>query len=128
MSDALIIVTLIKWLVCQRYIVATMSSTTARDLTRTNDGAIFHHRQTSLADVTETIRAIYNRTISPATNRTTCYVSTENCQFVLKLVYLRSTFAYSEGQTWLCIAALTTNVERLTESSKFCFKYLNMNK
>ena len=40
----------------------------------------------------------------------------------------RSTLAYSEGQTWLCIAALTTNVEQLTESSKFCFKYLNMNK
>ena len=47
MSVALIIVTLIKLLVCQRYVVATMSSTTARDLTTTNDGAIFRHLQTS---------------------------------------------------------------------------------
>ena len=47
MSDALIIVTHIELLICQQYIVATMSSTTARDLTRTNDGAIFRHLQTS---------------------------------------------------------------------------------
>ena len=47
MSVVLIIVTLIKLLICQRCIVATMSSTTARDLTRTNDGAIFRHLQTS---------------------------------------------------------------------------------
>ena len=43
-------------------------------------------------------------------------------------IYFRWTFAYSEGQTWLCIAALITNFERLTKSTKFCFKYLNINK
>ena len=100
----------------------------AKSIIRTNVGIVFTTYRHHFADVTGTVREIYNRIISPATNRTNVLCQHRKLPIRFILEYLRSTFAYSEGRTWLCIAALTTNVERLTESSKFCFKYLNMNK
>ena len=46
-----------------------------------------------------------------------------NSFYIYYILYsiLHSTFAHSEGQAWLWIAALTT----IHRSSKFCFKYLN---
>ena len=82
-----------------------------------------HH----FADITETVREIYYHIISSATNRANVLCQHRKLPIRLILAYLRSTFAYSEGQAWLCIAALTTNVERLTESSKCFLKYLNIN-
>ena len=91
-------------------------------------GLSFTTNRHHLADVTGTIPEIYNRIISPATNRTNVLCQHRKLPIRFILVYLRSTFAYSKGQTWLCTAALTTNVKQLPESSKLCFKYLNMNK
>ena len=83
----------------------------------------WHH----IADIPESIREIYHRIISPATNRANvlCQHRTLPIRFIS--AYLRSTFAHSEGQAWLCIAAWPQNVERLTGSSKFCYKYLDRN-
>ena len=56
-----------------------------------------------------------------ATNRVILLCQHRKFANLFYIDILRSTFANSEGQAWLCIAALAT----IHRSSKFCIKYWN---
>ena len=91
--------------------MAVVSTVAERNLVKSNDEVVFHHLQTSHGrHYRNHTRCLSFASLSPESDRANVAMSAQKMEIFFRLVYLCSTLAYSEGQAWLCIAALATKM------------------